>query len=99
MFRTFILDGFELMPRIFAYVRVSTTGQTTENQIREIEAAGFAVEPRRIVSETISGSTAAAQRRGFIRLMDKLEPETFSSSPSSIVWGATPWTCAPPSID
>ena len=27
----------------------------------------------RIVSETISGSTAAAQRRGFIRLMDKLE--------------------------
>lgn len=61
------------MPRIFAYVRVSTTGQTTENQIREIEAAGFTVEPRRIVSETISGSTAAAQRRGFIRLMDKLE--------------------------
>jgi hypothetical protein len=32
---------FELMPRIFAYVRVSTTGQTTENQIREIETAGF----------------------------------------------------------
>ena len=61
------------MPRIFAYVRVSTTGQTTENQIREIEAAGFTVEPRRIVSETISGSTATAQRRGFIRLMDKLE--------------------------
>ena len=63
MFRTSILDGFKLMPRIFAYVRVSTTGQTTENQIREIEAAGFRVEPRRIVSETISGSTATAQRR------------------------------------
>ena len=61
------------MPRIFAYVRVSTTGQTTENQLHEIEAAGFTVEPPRIVSETISGSTAAAQRRGFIRLMDKLE--------------------------
>ncbi len=61
------------MPRTFAYVRVSTTGQTTENQLHEIEAAGFTVEPRRIVSETISGSTAAAQRRGFIRLMDKLE--------------------------
>ena len=73
MFRASILDGFELLPRIFAYVRVSTTGQTTENQIREIEAVGFAVEPRRIVSETISGSTATAQRRGFIRLMDKLE--------------------------
>ena len=63
----------ELMPRIFAYVRVSTTGQTTENQIREIEAAGFMIEPRRVVSETISGSIAAANRRGFVRLVDKLE--------------------------
>ena len=61
------------MPRIFAYVRVSTTGQTTENQLREIEAAGFNIEPRRVISETISGSIAAAQRRGFVRLMDKLE--------------------------
>ncbi len=61
------------MPRTFAYVRVSTTGQATENQIQEIEAAGFHVEPRRIVTETISGSVAIAQRRGFSRLMDKLE--------------------------
>ncbi len=61
------------MPRTFAYVRVSTTGQTTENQIQESEAAGFHVEPRRIVTETISGSVAIAQRRGFSRLMDKLE--------------------------
>ena len=61
------------MPRTFAYVRVSTTGQTTENQIQEIEAAGFHDEPRRIVTETISGSVAIAQRRGFSRLMDKLE--------------------------
>lgn len=61
------------MPRTFAYARVSTTGQTTENQIQEIEAAGFHVEPRRIVTETISGSVAIAQRRGFSRLMDKLE--------------------------
>ncbi|MAM10321.1 MAG: resolvase [Rhizobiaceae bacterium] len=61
------------MPRTFAYVRVSTTGQTTENQLQEIESAGFKVEPRRIVTETISGSTAIAQRRGFSRLMDKLE--------------------------
>ena len=61
------------MPRTFAYVRVSTTGQTTENQLQEIGAAGFQVEPRRIVTETVSGSTAIAQRRGFSRLMDKLE--------------------------
>lgn len=31
------------------------------------------IEPRRIVTETVSGSVAIAQRRGFIRLMDKLE--------------------------
>lgn len=61
------------MPRTFAYVRVSTTGQTTENQILEIQAAGFHVEPRRIITETISGSTAIARRRGFTKLMDRLE--------------------------
>lgn len=61
------------MPRTFAYVRVSTAGQTTENQVQEIEAAGFHVEPHRIITETVSGSTAIAQRRGFIRLMDRLE--------------------------
>ena len=61
------------MPRTFAYARVSTTGQTTENQIQEIEAAGFHVEPRRIVTETVSGSTAIAQRPGFSKLMDRLE--------------------------
>ena len=61
------------MPRTFAYGRVSTTGQTTENQIQEIEAVGFQVEPRRIVTETVSGSTAIAQRRGFAKLMDRLE--------------------------
>lgn len=61
------------MPRNFAYVRVSTTGQTTENQLMEIEAAGFTVEPRRIVTETISGSTAIAQRPAFSRLIDRME--------------------------
>ncbi|SDN72038.1 recombinase family protein [Ensifer sp. YR511] len=59
--------------RTFAYARVSTTGQTTENQIQEIEAAGFHVEPRCLITETVSGSTAIAQRRGFSKLMDRLE--------------------------
>ena len=69
------------MPRTFAYVRVSTMGQTTENQIQEIEAAGFQVEPRRIVTETVSGSTAIVQRRGFSRLMDKLEAHVSAEPP------------------
>src|SRR5450631_4602394 len=63
------------MPRTFAYVRVSTTGQTTENQIQEIEVAGFAVSARRVVSEIVSGSSAIAQRPGFMRLLDKLEQD------------------------
>ena len=62
------------MPRSFAYVRVSTAGQTTDNQLGEIAAAGFAIEPQRIVTETVSGSVAATQRRGFARLLDRLEP-------------------------
>jgi putative DNA-invertase from lambdoid prophage Rac len=61
------------MPRTFAYVRVSTLDQTTENQVREIIAAGFAVEPKRIIAETVSGSSALEQRPGFMRLLDRLE--------------------------
>jgi putative DNA-invertase from lambdoid prophage Rac len=63
------------MPRTFAYVRVSTAGQTTENQVLEILSAGFKVDPRRVVSETISGSIATNQRREFNRLVDRLEPD------------------------
>ena len=61
------------MPRTFAYLRVSTPGQTTDNQLAEITAAGFAIEPRRVVAETVSGSVAAVRRRGFARLLDRLE--------------------------
>jgi putative DNA-invertase from lambdoid prophage Rac len=85
------------MPRTFAYVRVSTTGQTTENQIQEIEAVGFQVEPRRIVTETVSGSTAIAQRRGFSRLMDKLESGDILVVTSSTAWDVMRSTSAPPS--
>ncbi|RUS65290.1 recombinase family protein [Pseudorhodobacter sp. E13] len=61
------------MTRIFAYVRVSTFEQETQNQVMEIRAAGFSVEPHRIITETISGSRAIAQRSGFGRLMEKME--------------------------
>lgn len=63
------------MARAFSYVRVSSAGQTTENQVREIEAAGFKVDPRRVVSETVSGSSAIEQRPGFMRLLDRLEAD------------------------
>ncbi len=68
-----VFEQESAMPRTFAYVRVSTTGQTTENQVREIEAAGFKVDDHRVVSETVSGSSAIEQRPGFMRLLDRLE--------------------------
>lgn len=61
------------MSRTFAYARVSTIEQTPENQLQEIEAAGFKVELHRIVAETVSGSVAIARRKGFSRLLDKME--------------------------
>ena len=61
------------LARTFAYCRVSTADQTTDNQLREIEGAGFAVDPKRAVTETVSGSTAAMQRPGFARLVDRME--------------------------
>lgn len=62
------------MSRTFIYARVSTLDQNTDNQIYEIESAGFAVDKRRIVRESISGSVAASKRPQFARLLDRLEP-------------------------
>ncbi|HDR9096503.1 recombinase family protein [Burkholderia vietnamiensis] len=61
------------MSRTFAYARVSTSDQTTANQLREIEAAGFSVDKRCVVSESISGSVSANQRPGFAKLLDRME--------------------------
>lgn len=61
------------MSRVFAYCRVSTADQSSENQALEIHNAGFQIEPRRIVEETVSGSVAAMERQGFRRLVDRLE--------------------------
>lgn len=61
------------MGRVFAYCRVSTADQTTENQVLEVRSAGFNIEPRRVVSECVSGSVAARQRAGFSKLLDRLE--------------------------
>jgi putative DNA-invertase from lambdoid prophage Rac len=61
------------MTRVFAYCRVSTAEQTTDNQIQEIQASGFHVDSRRIIAETVSGSVAAMERKGFLTLLNKLE--------------------------
>lgn len=61
------------MSRTFAYARVSTADQTATNQLREIKAAGFTVDKRRVVAESISGSVSADQRPGFAELLLKME--------------------------
>jgi putative DNA-invertase from lambdoid prophage Rac len=61
------------MQRTFLYARVSTSEQATENQLIEVKKAGFDVKPRHIVEETISGSTPAADRPMFSKLLDKMD--------------------------
>ena len=73
LFRTQFSDGVGPMSRVFAYCRVSTIDQNTQNQHIEIKAAGFAIEKHRLVEEKISGSVAAKQRPCFIKLVDRME--------------------------
>ena len=61
------------MSRVFAYCRVSTSDQTTDNQVLELNTH-FAIEPHRVIRETVSGSQAARERPEFSRLLDRLEP-------------------------
>jgi putative DNA-invertase from lambdoid prophage Rac len=61
------------MSRVFAYCRVSTADQTTQNQSIEIQAAGFAIEVQRLIEESISGSVGAKERPGFTKLIDRME--------------------------
>ncbi len=75
------------MSRVFAYCRVSTLDQTTQNQRLEIKAAGFAIEARRLIEETVSGSVAAKQRPGFMRLIDRLEPAILNMAKNPFLWG------------
>lgn len=62
------------MSRTFAYCRVSTSEQSTENQIMAIRQAGYEVNDNRVVSETVSGGVQAMQRKGFADMVThKLE--------------------------
>ncbi len=62
------------MSRTFAYCRVSTSEQTTENQIVAIRQAGYDVPDNRVVSETVSGGVQAMQRKAFTDMVThKLE--------------------------
>lgn len=55
----------------FAYGRVSTKDQTTENQRREIESAGYAVDYW-YADEGVSGKVCAVQRPQFAKLLQQI---------------------------
>lgn len=61
------------MSRTFLYARVSTDNQTTQNQLVEVKAAGFDVQAQRVIEETVSGSVPASERKGFQKLLERLE--------------------------
>ena len=62
------------MSRTFAYCRVSTSEQTSENQIMAIRQAGYDVIDNRVVSEVVSGGVQAMQRKAFADMVNhKLE--------------------------
>jgi len=56
--------------RIFSYCRVSTTEQTTENQVIAIRQKGYEVNDARTISETIFGSVEAMKREKFKMLIN-----------------------------
>ncbi len=57
----------------FAYLRISTKDQTTEQQLTHIESAGYKIEKDRVFIETgVSGKVPALQREQFQRLNDRL---------------------------
>jgi putative DNA-invertase from lambdoid prophage Rac len=63
----------QAMSRTFAYCRVSTTDQTTDNQVEEIRRAGFDVKPERTLCDVVSGSQSAALRPQFSKLLERME--------------------------
>ena len=54
----------------FVYARVSTVQQTTDNQILEIERAGY--EADSIYTDSISGKVPATERPEFIKMLDAI---------------------------
>ncbi len=57
----------------FGYGRVSTAGQSTENQRLELEQAGFKIEPEFwFADDGVSGKVCASQRPAFVRLLGQI---------------------------
>lgn len=58
----------------FAYLRVSTTGQTTDNQLLEIQQQGY--QPDAVYADTVSGRVSASERPEFSKMLDTIQRTT-----------------------
>ena len=56
--------------RIYFYCRVSTTEQTTANQVEAFKAKGYEVREGFVVEETVSGAVYAMERKGFKAMVE-----------------------------
>lgn len=56
--------------RTYFYCRVSTTEQTTANQVEAFKAKGYEVKEGFIVEETVSGAVCAMERKGFRAMVE-----------------------------
>lgn len=61
------------MSRIFAYGRVSTLEQSTDNQLLALKQKGFSIEPHRWFAEQVSGGAPALRRPEFSKMVDRME--------------------------
>lgn len=58
----------------FAYLRVSTKDQTTEQQLAQIQGAGHQIEKDRVyVEQGVSGKVPALQREQFSKLNERMD--------------------------
>lgn len=59
---------------VFAYLRVSTKDQTTEQQLAQIQSAGYLIEKDRVyVEHGVSGKIPALQREQFSKLTERMD--------------------------
>ena len=65
-----LITSGEIGMQTYAYVRVSTAGQTTDNQVLEMENGGYV--PDAIYSDVVSGKVPAMERPEFRKLVDAL---------------------------
>ena len=62
------------MRRTFCYFRLTRTDEPAEHEIEKIRAAGFDTERCGVVTESVTGSMPAMDRKEFQTLTDQLEP-------------------------